>query len=332
MIYHELHARSAFSFLRGASNPEDLACAAARLSLPSIALSDRDGVYGSPRLHAAAKEQGIRALVGAELTMEDKCILPVLVATRTGYQNLCRLVTNSRLRGSKTESTVLWNELPAYAEGLLALTGDEEGILQDPCHPQTSKRLEQLRTAFGNGNVLVEIQRHLRRGETWRNKQLVDLARGHKLPLVATNGVLYAEPDARRALDLFACARNHTTFDSAGRLLSINAERYLKSAAQMERLFADLPEAVENTVKIAERLEFYSREFRLRISKISGASRGNNGFLFAHGCLCRGAGPLFSSQRKGPQAIELRARLDRAARLLRLFSYCLGHCQLLHPE
>ena len=178
MIYHELHARSAFSFLRGASNPEDLACAAARLSLPSIALSDRDGVYGSPRLHAAAKEQGIRALVGAELTMEDKCILPVLVATRTGYQNLCRLVTNSRLRGSKTESTVLWNELPAYAEGLLALTGDEEGILQDPCHPQTSKRLEQLRTAFGNGNVLVEIQRHLRRGETWRNKQLVDLARG----------------------------------------------------------------------------------------------------------------------------------------------------------
>ena len=256
MIYHELHARSAFSFLRGASNPEDLACAAARLSLPSMALCDRDGVYGSPRLHAAAKEQGLGAFVGAELTMEDKCILPVLVASRTGYQNLCRLVTNSRLRGSKTESTVLWQELPAYTEGLIALTGDEEGILRNPCHPQTPNRLEELTTAFGKGNVFVEIQRHLRRGETWRNKPLVALARAQKLPLVATNGVLYAEPDGRRALDLFTCARNHTTFDSAGRLLSINAERYLKSAAQMEELFADLPEAIENTAKIAERLEF----------------------------------------------------------------------------
>jgi error-prone DNA polymerase len=256
MIYFELHARSAFSFLRGASNPEDLACAAARLNLPAIAICDRDGVYGSPRLHAAANEQGIRAFVGAELTMEDKGILPVLVASRRGYQNLCRLVTNARLRGSKTASTVLWQELPAYTEGLIALTGDEEGILQDPCHPQTPKRLEQLTTAFGKGNVFVEIQRHLRRGETWRNQQLVALAKAHKLPLVATNGVLYAQPDARRALDLFTCVRNHTTFDSAGRLLSINAERYLKSAAQMARLFADLPEAIENTAKIAERLEF----------------------------------------------------------------------------
>ena len=96
----------------------------------------------------------------------------------------------------------------------------------------------------------------MRRGETWRNQHLVALARAQKLPLVATNGVLYAEPDGRRALDLFTCARNHTTFDSAGRLLSINAERYLKSAAQMEELFADLPEAIENTAKIAERLEF----------------------------------------------------------------------------
>ena len=104
MIYFELHARSAFSFLRGASNPEDLCCAAARLDLPALALCDRDGLYGSPRLHAAAKEQGIRAFVGAELTLEDKSILPVLVASRTGYQNLCRLVTNARLRGTKTES------------------------------------------------------------------------------------------------------------------------------------------------------------------------------------------------------------------------------------
>ena len=256
MTYYELHARSAFSFLRGASNPEDLAETAARLELPALALCDRNGLYGSPRLHVAAKEQGIRAVVGAELTMEDNCILPVLVANRTGYQNLCRLLTESRLRGSKAESNVFWKELPAYAEGLIALTGDEEGILSNPGGPEASERLAALVAAFGKASVFVEIQRHLRRGETWRNRQVVAQARAWKLPLVATNGVLHAEPDGRRALDLFTCARHHTTFDSAGRLLSINAERHLKSATQMECLFADLPEAVANTAMVAERIEF----------------------------------------------------------------------------
>ncbi|MGB8467111.1 MAG: PHP domain-containing protein, partial [Terrimicrobiaceae bacterium] len=255
-MYVELHARSAFSFLRGASNPEDLASTAARLDLPALALCDRDGLYGSPRLHAAAKEHGIRALVGAELTLEDKSVLPVLVASRTGYQNLCRLITESRLRGTKTESTVLWEELPAYAEGLLALTGDEDGILKNPCQPEVLKKLNALVAIFGKDNVFVEIQRHLRRGETWRNKHLVALARAQGLPLVATNGVLHAEPDGRPVLDVFTCARHHTTLDAAGRLLSVNAERHLKSATQMERLFAGLPEAVANTALVAERLEF----------------------------------------------------------------------------
>ena len=182
MTYIELHACSAFSFLRGASNPEDLARTAARLGLPALALCDRDGLYGSPRLHAAAKEHGIRAVVGAELTLEDKCILPVLVASRTGYQNLCRLITEARLRGSKTESTVLWKELPAYAEGLLVLTGGEEGILKDPCRPEASTKLETLAAIFGKHNVFVEIQRHLQRGETWRNKHLVALARAQGIP------------------------------------------------------------------------------------------------------------------------------------------------------
>jgi error-prone DNA polymerase len=256
MTYVELHARSAFSFLRGASNPEDLARVAARLGLPALGLCDRDGFYGSPRLHAAAREYGIRAMVGAELTLEDNCILPVLVASRSGYKNLCRLITESRLRGSKTISQVFWRELPTYAEGLVALTGDEEGILKDPGHPEGPKKLDALIAAFGKENVFVEIQRHLRRGEIWRNQHLVALARARKLPLVATNGVLHAEPEERRALDLFTCVRNHTTFDSAGRLLSVNAERHLKSPRLMERLFADLPEAIENTELVAERIEF----------------------------------------------------------------------------
>ena len=100
--YVELHARSAFSFLRGASSPEQLAKCAAELGLPALALCDRDGVYGAPRLYTAAREHGLRAIVGAELTMEDETVLPVLVESRTGYQNLCRLITRAKLRGTKT--------------------------------------------------------------------------------------------------------------------------------------------------------------------------------------------------------------------------------------
>ena len=92
MEYVELHARSAFSFLRGASSPEDLARRAAELGLPALALLDRDGVYGAPRFFAAAREHGLRPIVGAELTMEDDTVLPVLVENRTGYRNLCRLI------------------------------------------------------------------------------------------------------------------------------------------------------------------------------------------------------------------------------------------------
>ena len=126
--------------------------------------------------------RALHAFVGAELTLEDKGILPVLVASRTGYQNLCRLITDAKLRGTKTVSTVLWKELPAFTEGLMALTGDEEGILQDPAIRKLAKMLEQLTTAFGKENVFVEIQRHLRRGETWRNEHLVALASAHDSP------------------------------------------------------------------------------------------------------------------------------------------------------
>ena len=109
--YIELHARSAFSFLRGASFPEHLAQRAAHSEMPAMALCDRDGVYGAPRFHAAAAECGLRAIVGSELTLEDGGVLPVLVANRTGYQNLCRLITEAKLRGTKTSraGALGWN-------------------------------------------------------------------------------------------------------------------------------------------------------------------------------------------------------------------------------
>ena len=128
--YVELHARSAFSFLRGASQPEALVETAARLGLPALALCDRDGVYGTARFHARAREHGVRPIVGAELTLDDGSVLPVLVASREGYQNLCRLITRAKLRGSKHHAPVRWDELAEFTAGLVALTGDEDGAVR----------------------------------------------------------------------------------------------------------------------------------------------------------------------------------------------------------
>src|SRR5882762_8649934 len=145
MSYVELHARSAFSFLRSGSPPDQLAETAAQLDMPAIALCDRDGFYGAPRFFTAAREQKIRAIVGAELTFEDQAVLPVLVENRAGYQNLCRLLTRAHLRNEKGNARVTWEELPEFAEGLAALTGDHEGPLAKairevgrvtPCAPQ----------------------------------------------------------------------------------------------------------------------------------------------------------------------------------------------------
>ena len=260
MSYVELHARSACSFLRGASRPEELVHRAARLDVPAMAICDRDGVYGSARHYAAAKEEGVRAIVGAELTMDDGSVVPVLVAEREGYRNLCQLITRAKLRGTKTHAPVRWEELAEFAAGLVALTGDEEGPVRRALARNDREGamagVRRLTAAFGGKNVYLEIQRHLRRGEERENDALRDLASAAKLPLLATNGVLHATRAERAVLDVFTCARNHTHLDAAGRLLSLNDERHLKSARRMAALFADAPEAIANTVRLAERLDF----------------------------------------------------------------------------
>src|SRR5436309_1670317 len=123
MSYIELHACSAFSFLRGASFPEQLAETADELAMPAMALLDRNGVYGAQRFSVAAREQNIRPIIGCELEMEDGSILPVLAENRTGYRNLCELLTQAHLRSEKGKCAVRWNELPQFAEGLVVLLG-----------------------------------------------------------------------------------------------------------------------------------------------------------------------------------------------------------------
>src|SRR5213594_3786575 len=288
MSYIELHSSSAFSFLRGGSFPEQLAEVAAELEMPAMALLDRNGVYGAQRFSVAAREQNVRPIIGCELSMEDGSVLPVLVENRTGYKNLCELLTQSHLRSEKGTCAVRWNELPQFAEGLVAFFGlgstgcqpvvcgslpqtsfqprraNTQSVRQAAgrdrlaaCAPQNAEdRGRFLIDAFGRENVFVEIQRHFIRGEERINRELIDLARLNRLPLLATNGVQYAKPYGREVLDVFTCIREHTHLDAAGRLLTENAERHLKSDREMRAIFADFPEAIENTSRLAERLTF----------------------------------------------------------------------------
>jgi len=125
MNYVELHASSAFSFLRAGSFPEQLAEVAAELEMPAMALLDRNGVYGAQRFSVVAREQNVRPIIGCELSMEDGSVLPVLVENRTGYKNLCELLTQAHLRSEKGTCAVHWNELREFAKGLIALPGTQ---------------------------------------------------------------------------------------------------------------------------------------------------------------------------------------------------------------
>jgi error-prone DNA polymerase len=279
-MFIELHSRSAFSFLEGASLPEDLIAICSNLQMPAMALLDRDGVYGAPRFYMAAEKAGIKAHLGAEVTseisdfrskMEDitpgksesicnSFRLPLLVSSRAGYQNLCRLITKMKLRSKKGEGAICKGELQEHADGLICLTGGDDGLLATALAQggmeETRRSVECLTGIFGHGNVYVELQRHFHRQQEARNRAAIEIARSLHLPLLATNGVCYATPRERELCDVFTAIRHHATLASAGRLLTRNSERHLKSPQQMKQLFADLPEALANTVELSSRLEF----------------------------------------------------------------------------
>ncbi|HEY6971213.1 MAG TPA: error-prone DNA polymerase [Candidatus Angelobacter sp.] len=260
-MYVELHSRSAFSFLEGSSLPEGLALTCAQHGLPAMALLDRNGVYGAPRFHLAAKECGIKAHIGAELSVAEGGNYPLLVESRAGYQNLCRLITTTKLRTPKDKvATAALDELEAHAQGLICLTGDEHGPLAHALKtgglPEGRQLLQRLISIFGAQNVYVELQRHFNRFQESRNQSAVILAREFNLPLLATNGVCYATPAEREIADVFTCIRNKCRLDNAGRLLAQNSQRHIRTVKEMSYVFADLPEAIANTIELSSRLQF----------------------------------------------------------------------------
>src|SRR3954467_522403 len=289
MAYIELHAASAFSFLQGASLPEALVERAAALGYPALALLDRDGVYGAPRFHKAAKAAGIRPIIGAELTIGgspatprrstqnarntqseafsagsadsadsalnavERFTLPMLCESAEGYRNLCKLITRMKLRAPKGEGALTLEELDGGTRGLGALAG--RAALDGRRHG-VGGLLDRLVGVFGRSHVYVELQRHLRRDEERANQALVSLAEAFRVPTLATNGVRFDTPSARPLFDVLTCIHHGPELAAAGRRLAPNAERYLKSAAEMAALFPDHRDAVAPSGELADRLQY----------------------------------------------------------------------------
>jgi error-prone DNA polymerase len=243
----DFRVRSAFSFLEGASLPEDLIHRAASLNHAAMALMDRDNLSGAPRFYMAAKKIGAKAHLGAEITGADGDRYALLAESREGYRNLCRLITSMKLRSPKGEAAASDDELARYAAGLVCLSG--EGA-------PTRARFEKLIRLFGRLNVYAELQRHRHRDEEARNKAAMELAESLKLPLLATNGTCHATPEERELFDALTAVRHKTTVMEAGKLLARNAERYLKTPTQMAALFSDVPEAIAETAELSQRLDF----------------------------------------------------------------------------
>lgn len=249
----ELLAKSNFSFLRGASSPEELISRAAELGHQSLALVDHMGFYGSARAHAEAQKVGIKAITGATLeSVSEFHQLTILNKSRTGYQNLSRLLTSLHCQP----------EVDAFAQH--DLTGTHailtpESLLK-PTKATFLSAAKTLLKHFGPGNVSIALFRHFQRGEDRINQLLSDLAEFLKVSLIASNSPTYSQRSDRLLADAFTCLREHKTLDDAGRLLERNGERFLKSPQAIHNLFTDCPQAVHNTIALSQECSTFSLE------------------------------------------------------------------------
>jgi error-prone DNA polymerase len=252
-MYVELHAHSAFSFLDGASSPDELAAAAVRLGYDSLALTDHNSLSGSMEFAQAAAALGLCAIHGAEIDLEDHRHVTLLVADATGWRNLCRIVTRAHAHDrdyGEPPPAMPLETLEAHAEGLVCLSGCAlHGVHDEPT-------LRRLLDAFGGDRLRVELQRPFLRDDRARNRRLAGLADRLGVPVVAT-GDPHAHSRARAPLqDAFVALRTHTTLDASEPLRRGNFSHVLASPEAMAARFADHPRAVEETRALADRLEF----------------------------------------------------------------------------
>ena len=270
--YVPLWCKSNFSFLEGASHPEELVQRCRELAIPALVLADRDGIYGAARAHvAAAGDRAPRLIIGAQLTVVDSLTgaepaalaVLLLVQCKAGYVNLCRLISRGRRRSPKGESRVSWEEVCAHAGGLIALWPGRRLLLAGNAAAGWRRRAGQLREAFSD-RLYGLVTRHRLPADAAVERRLTALSRGLAIPLAAATEVLYHHRDRRRLQDVVTCIRGRTTLHAAGTLLRANAEHDLKPPAAFARLFGDRPELIAATREIAARCTFSLAELRYR--------------------------------------------------------------------
>jgi len=259
-LYAELHCHSNYSFQEGASSVEELLVRSRDLGYRALALTDHDNLCGAMHFAQVARSLDVQAITGAEVTLKDGSHLTLLAETRQGYSNLCRMISYSYIAGDRRNPGLDLKYLPELAQGIILLTGCRQGpvpaLLARGRHEEAEDVLAQYLDWFGTANVFVELQQNLVRGDTPRNRRLMELARKFDLAPVATNNVHYHIPERHRLQDVLVAIHHNQTLEETHRERRPNGQFYLKSPAEMADLFRECPQAVANTLRIAGRCTF----------------------------------------------------------------------------
>src|SRR5262245_54932435 len=264
--YAELHCRTNFSFLEGASHPHELVERAAELGYVALAVTDRESVTGVVRAHVAAKEVGLKLLIGSSVHPVDGPAMLLWVTDRNGYRKLCRLLTLGRRSAPKGECRLTFDDVAAHSSGLLA------GVIMDsrPHAPREEFLTPSVRSTIELGRCREVVGdrcyavAELNRGPVDRRRvrDLREWAAEGRVPLVAANDVHYHIPRRRPLHDVLTATRHGCTVAELGERRFPNAERHLKSPEEMRNLFADAPHAVTRTREVADRCSFSLDELR----------------------------------------------------------------------
>ena len=257
-MYIELHCHSAFSFLDGTAQPGQLALAAKGLGYPALALTDNNGLYGSMIFAQAARQIELQPITGADVTLLDGSHVTLLAETPTGYANLSRLITEAHLGTEDRHDPRLdFASLEAQHEGIIILSGCRRGLLPTVLEregPRAAQRFaDRCRAVFGTRNFFVELQRNEALGDRYRTRLLGELADAVGLSVVATGDVHYHRESGHRLHDALVSIKHRTTLDGSHDERKPNSDFYLKSPKAVAERFHDRPDALANTIAIAER-------------------------------------------------------------------------------
>jgi len=293
-MYAELHCHSAYSFLDGASPPDALLAEAHHHGYPALALTDRNGIYGSLAFAHAAKPLGIQAITGAAVTLTDGSELILLAETPQGYTNLCRLLTTTHLGAERLDPRLPHTELEERHDGLIILSGSRrDGLLpltlENDGLSAARKLAERCKAVFGADRFFVEIQRNRVRGDVALTSALISLANDVGLSAVATGSVHYHARELHRLHDVMVAIRHRTTLDGSHRVRNPNSEFYLRPLEEVIELFRDCPDAVATTLALAERCRAFdlTRDLGYTFPDFRGADRAPAPQALAELCRAR---------------------------------------------